>query len=135
MTAEIVSRDPFTGEEVFRGPLAGADAVAAAITAAAAGGERWARTPVVERASALTRLADLLEADGDALTNLIVREVGKRRADAEAEVAWAAMSARWYAEHPPGEEAAAGARVVPRPLGVIAAVTPWNVPLVTPAWK
>jgi acyl-CoA reductase-like NAD-dependent aldehyde dehydrogenase len=135
MTGEVASRDPFTGEEVFRAPLTGEDAVAAAITAAAAGGERWALTPVADRATALARLADLLEADEDALADLIVREVGKRRVDAEAEVAWTAMSARWYAEHPPGEETAAGARVVPRPLGLIAAITPWNVPLVTPAWK
>jgi alpha-ketoglutaric semialdehyde dehydrogenase len=64
-----------------------------------------------------------------------VREVGKRRADAAGEVAWTASSVRWYADHPPAGERAGGARVLRRAIGVVAAVTPWNVPLVTPAWK
>ena len=90
---------------------------------------RWAATPVEERAAALRRFADAVEADARALAELIVREVGKRRADAEGEVAWTAASARWYADHPPAPERAGGAVVVPRPVGVVAAVTPWNVPL------
>jgi acyl-CoA reductase-like NAD-dependent aldehyde dehydrogenase len=135
MTAEVASRDPFTGEEVFRTPVAEADDISEVIGAAAAGGERWALTPVGERAATLMRFADLVEDDASVLSELIVREVGKRRADAEAEVAWTVRSARWYAEHPPVEEMAAGARVVRRPLGLIVAITPWNVPLVTPAWK
>jgi len=133
--SEVVSRDPFTGEEVFRAAACTEATVDALVAAAAAGAERWAATPVTERAAALSRFADLLEDEAPALAELILREVGKRRADAEAEVAWTVRSARWYAAHPPQEATVAGARVVPRPLGVIAAVTPWNVPLVTPAWK
>lgn len=133
--ADAVSRDPFTGEEVFRVPASGPEAVAATVGAIEAGAERWAATPVTARAAALARFADLVDADARALAELIVREVGKRRADADAEVAWTALSARWYAAHPPAEEVAGGARVVRRPLGVVAALTPWNVPLVTPAWK
>ncbi len=83
----------------------------------------------------LRRFADRVEAEGDRLMDLLVREVGKRRADAEGEVAWTALSARWYADHPPAEEVVGGARVLRRPIGVVAAVTPWNVPLITPAWK
>jgi alpha-ketoglutaric semialdehyde dehydrogenase len=95
----------------------------------------WAETPVRERAAILERFAGLVEREADALTSEIVREVGKRRVDAADEVAWTALSARWYARHPPAEERAGEARVLRRPLGVVAAVTPWNVPLVTPAWK
>lgn len=132
---EVVSHDPFTGEEVFRTPVAGRHETAAAVTRAHAGADAWALTAVELRAQALRQFADRLETDAGRLAELIVHEVGKRRVDAEAEVAWTALSARWYAEHPPAQELAGGARVIPRPLGVIAAVTPWNVPLVTPAWK
>ncbi len=132
---EVVSHDPFTGEQVFRTPVAGPRETAAAVARAHARAESWARTAVELRAQALHRFADRLETDAGPLAELIVREVGKRRADAEGEVAWTALSARWYAEHPPAQDLAGGARVISRPLGVIAAVTPWNVPLVTPAWK
>lgn len=134
-TAEVVSRDPFTGEEVFRAPVTGPEDSAAAVARAVAAAEEWTAQPVDVRVRALRRFADRVDADADALADLIVREVGKRREDAEGEVAWTALSARWYAEHPPAEERAGSARVVRRPYGVLAVVTPWNVPLVTPAWK
>ena len=129
---DVVSRDPFTGERVFSAP---AGDPAAAVRRAAAVQPGWAARPVEQRAAALHRFADAIEADAARLAGLLVREVGKRRADAGGEVAWTARSARWYADHPPAEETAGGARVVRRPLGVVAAITPWNVPLVTPAWK
>lgn len=133
--AEVVSRDPYTGETVLRAPAATpADTRAAAARAhTAAGG--WSATPVSERAAALRRFAQAIDRDADELVDLIVREVGKRVVDAAGEVEWTALSARWYADNPPAEERAGSARVVRRPLGVVAAVTPWNVPLVTPAWK
>jgi acyl-CoA reductase-like NAD-dependent aldehyde dehydrogenase len=109
--------------------------VADAVSAAQIGARRWAATPVSARAAALRRFADILESDADALAWAIVDEVGKRIVDAEAEVAWTVLSARWYADHPPAQESAGGARLLRRPLGVIAAITPWNVPLITPAWK
>ena len=132
---DVVSRDPYTGEEVFRSPAATPADVARAVERAEAGFEAWSAAPVERRGDALRRFADLVEADAPGLTELIVREVGKRREDAAGEVDWTARSARWYAEHPPGAERAGGARVIRTPLGVIAAVTPWNVPLITPAWK
>lgn len=133
--SRVESRDPFTGELVHAGPAAGPAEVRAAVAAARAGAQRWARTPVEHRAAILRAFADRLDERAAELADALVREVGKRRADADGEVAWTALSARWYADHPPTEETAGDARVLRRPLGVIAAVTPWNVPLVTPAWK
>jgi acyl-CoA reductase-like NAD-dependent aldehyde dehydrogenase len=130
-----VSRDPWSGEVVFDCPAADDDAVAGVVGRAASGARHWSRVTADERGASLRRFAGLLERDADRLADLIVHEVGKLRGDAEGEVAWTAMSARWYADHPPCEECAGRARVVRRPLGVIAAITPWNVPLVTPAWK
>ena len=131
----VVSHDPFSGEEVFRAPVAGPSETAAAVTRAQAGAQRWGATAMALRTQALRRFAALLEAEAGNFAELIVREVGKRRVEAQDEVAWTALSARWYAEHPPARELAGQARVIARPLGVIAAVTPWNVPLITPAWK
>ena len=130
---EVVSIDPYTGERVFSAPAAGAAAVADAVAAAQAAQPAWAARR--DRADVLLGFADAAEAAAGRLVGLLVREVGKRRADAAGEVAWTARSARWYAGHPPADEAAGAARVVRRPIGVVAAVTPWNVPLITPAWK
>ncbi|HYI19732.1 MAG TPA: aldehyde dehydrogenase family protein [Solirubrobacteraceae bacterium] len=130
---DVASIDPFTGEPVFSAPSTDAATVAEVVGAAAAAQPAWAAR--TDRGAVLRRFADVVEAEADRLADLLVREVGKRRADAEGEVAWTALSARWYAEHPPAEEIAGGARVLRRPVGVLAAVTPWNVPLITPAWK
>jgi acyl-CoA reductase-like NAD-dependent aldehyde dehydrogenase len=132
---DVVSRDPWSGEVVFSAPATGDAAVARLVARAEAGAARWAAVPAGRRGDALRRFADLVDDRAEELVALIVREVGKLRREAEGEVAWTAQSARWYADHPPGEIRVGGALVVRRPLGVIAAVTPWNVPLVTPAWK
>ena len=129
----VVSIDPFTGERVFAAPSCDAAAVGRAVGAAAAAQPAWAARD--DRAAVLHRFADAVEAEAGPLAELLVREVGKRRADADGEVAWTALSARWSADHPPAEERAGGARELRRPIGVVAAVTPWNVPLITPAWK
>jgi len=131
----VESRNPATGEVLLQAPGAGEEAVGRAVAAARAAAPAWARTPVAQRAAALRRFAGLLEADPEPLAALITAEVGKLRADADGEVAWTALTARWYADHPPAAEQVGGALVVRRPLGVVAAITPWNVPLVTPAWK
>ena len=132
---QIVSRDPFTGEQVFSVPAAGAAAAGAAAARALAAQPAWAATPVSDRADVLRAFAGAVETDAERLAERLVREVGKRRVDAAAEVAWTARSARFYAAHPPAEERAGDARVARRPVGVVAAITPWNVPLLTPAWK
>ena len=120
---------------MHEGPAALAAEVATAVERAQAGAERWRNTSVDERAAALRAFAAVLRADADRLAGLIVTEVGKLRREAEGEVEWAARSAEFYASHPPPTEHAGGAGVFRRPVGVIAAITPWNVPLVTPAWK
>ena len=130
-----VSQDPYLRDRFFSAPSADAAAVAAAVGRAAAAQPDWAARLVAERAFSLRAFADAVDADAARLSDLLVREVGKRRSDADGEVAWTARSARFYADHPPAQERTAGARVVRRPIGVIAAITPWNVPLVTPAWK
>ncbi len=133
--ATVRSVNPATGATVLETEAAAPDEVDRVVARAVEAARRWARTSTDERCAVLRRFADIVERDADALAALIVSEVGKLRRDADGEVEWTAISARWYADHPPRDEVVAGARVRRRPLGVVAAVTPWNVPLITPAWK
>lgn len=131
----IESRNPASGALVFSAETATAAEVDRAVKQAASASARWAAESPRRRADLLLRFAELVERDSSVLASLIVAEVGKRAAEARGEVDWTALSARWYAEHPPREQQRAGALVRHRPLGVVATVTPWNAPLITPAWK
>ncbi|MQA82174.1 MAG: aldehyde dehydrogenase family protein [Streptosporangiales bacterium] len=117
-----------TGDDV-------ATEVTRAVDLAVAARSAWARTPMPERQAIVHRFGDLVAAHADAFTDTIVAEVGKLRADAAGEVDWTVLSAHWYADRPPRDRRVAGALVAHRPLGVVATITPWNVPLHTPAWK
>jgi len=133
--AVVTSRNPATGAIVAETAAATPEQVADAVGRAANAFSPWARLPAAERALLLVRFAELVERDRDALAALIVAEMGKLRTDAEGEVEWTATSARWYADNLPDTERSGTATVVRRPLGVVATVTPWNSPLITPAWK
>src|SRR5207249_609145 len=127
--------NPATGHVAFTGPAAGPADVDVAVERAHAAQETWARRPLPERQALLRRFADLAERAAPRLAELIVAEMGKLHRDAVAEVSWTAQSARWYAGHPPPAERRGAAAVRRRPLGVVAVITPWNVPVLTPAWK
>ena len=131
----IESRNPATGALVYATEASESAAVARAVERARAASVRWAAEPVARRAEIVAQFAELVDRDRDVLAAAIVAEVGKRIGEARGEVEWAALSARWYAEHWPREERQGDALVRSRPLGVVATVTPWNAPLITPAWK
>jgi RHH-type transcriptional regulator, proline utilization regulon repressor / proline dehydrogenase / delta 1-pyrroline-5-carboxylate dehydrogenase len=101
------------------------DAVAAALAGATEATSIWQATPPEDRAAVLRRGADLLEARMPTLAALIVREAGKTLSAAIGEVREATDFLRYY-----------GAEIVRdfdnhthRPLGVVAAISPWNFPL------
>jgi RHH-type proline utilization regulon transcriptional repressor/proline dehydrogenase/delta 1-pyrroline-5-carboxylate dehydrogenase len=105
-----------------------ADADAAAVDAALARAERaapvWQATPPADRARALRRAADALEARMPVLIGLLVREAGKTMSAAVNEVREATDFLRYYA----GESGAFN-NDTHRPLGLIATISPWNFPL------
>ena len=114
------------------------DHIAAIMAAGERGFAVWSRVPAVERAAALDRLADLIEADRDGLVELMAREGGKTLADGIAEVREAADFCRYYAaqarllfaEHevmpgPTGESD----QLARRGRGVFVCISPWNFPL------
>lgn len=135
VAATIESRDPWSQEQVYAADAATSAQVASAVERASLAQPDWSDRPVAERAELLNGVADEVTRAAADLTALIVAEVGKLHEEAAAEVAWMATSARWYAQHPPTETPEGKAQVRRAPLGVVAAITPWNVPLVTPAWK
>ncbi|WP_298216710.1 trifunctional transcriptional regulator/proline dehydrogenase/L-glutamate gamma-semialdehyde dehydrogenase, partial [Acidocella sp.] len=123
--ARPVRNPALSGDEVGRVIEAGPEELAAALAAAGEAAPIWQSTPPEERAAALRRAADLLEGRQPHLAALIVREAGKGFAAAIGEVREAVDFLRYYAH-----EAQAGFdNLTHRPLGVVAAISPWNFPL------
>jgi lactaldehyde dehydrogenase / glycolaldehyde dehydrogenase len=111
--------------------------VTAALAAARAAQRGWARTPSAERGAHLRAIADLVAENADTLAALLVREVGKPRAEADGEVAFAESLLRYNAEWDrriegdilPGDSPGEQIHLLREPLGVVAAICPWNYPL------
>ena len=127
-----------TGEPLGSAVLGDAEDVAAAVGAARRALDEgpWGRSTAAERAAAMHRFADALEARGEGTAELVSREngmpIGLSRA---VNAAFPAAVLRYYADlvvEVPLEEvraSAAGATIVRRePVGVVAAITPWNYP-------
>ncbi len=133
--------DPATGNTVASVPNVGSAEVRRAIDAASAVRSDWEATPVADRIEILHRIAAGLLAAEDDLAAIIVSENGKPMREARAEVAYAASF------FPAAADAVAGiqdefvpvdgkrVRVRYRPVGVSAAITPWNFPLAMLAKK
>ena len=133
--------NPFTGEEFASAPLGNREHVAAAIAAAHAAFPKVRATPAHARARLLSKVAALIEQRRDEFVETIIAEAGKPVAFAEAEVARAMMTFTIAAEEarrqhgelldmdalPSGEGHFGLARRFP--IGVIAAITPFNFPL------
>ena len=112
--------------------------VAQALRDAAAALPAWKKLPGRDRGSLLGRLADALEGRRDEIARTITLENGKPLAQSRGEVAMAVDHLRWFA----GEAGRAYGRIVPNqvagkrhlvlrtPVGVVAAIAPWNFPLV-----
>jgi malonate-semialdehyde dehydrogenase (acetylating)/methylmalonate-semialdehyde dehydrogenase len=134
--------DPATGEPLARVPLSGADEVDRAARAAAEAWEEWADTPVMERARAMFRLQALLERDFKGLAELVVRENGKALDEARGEVRRGIDVVEFAAGMPTLmlggalEQVSRGVdtELFRHPLGVVAAITPFNFPAMVPLW-
>ncbi len=140
-TMELTVTDKFTGERIGAVPWADAPAVDAAVLRARDAFADWRDVPAHERARVLRRAADIIEARGEAFARTISREAGKAWKHATGEVArsvetfsFAAEEAkRLHGETIPMDASASGERRVGfylrTPVGVVAAITPFNFPL------
>jgi succinate-semialdehyde dehydrogenase/glutarate-semialdehyde dehydrogenase len=132
---EAVS-DPASGEIIASVPVAGAAEALEAVEAANAAFPGWRARTASERAVLLRRLAALLEENRDDLALILTREQGKPLAEARGEISMSAAYILWFAE----EARRVYGEVVPspwpdrrilvtkEPVGVVAAITPWNFP-------
>ena len=135
--------DPATGDPLAELPLAGAAEIDAAVGAARRAFPGWAATMPGERAAALLALADAIEADADALGRLESRNVGKPLSAVPEELAFAVDNLRFFAGgarllegRAAGEYLTGYTSMLRRdPAGVVAAIAPWNYPLMMAVWK
>jgi betaine-aldehyde dehydrogenase len=141
---ETIVRDPSTNAEIARVALASADDADRAVTLAHQRYSEgvWRRAPVRERRDVLRRIADLVRRDTERLAKLESRNAGKPIAAARGEIGAVAASFDYYAgavdkfggETVPGQ--ARGTLLTFRePIGVCAAITPWNFPMAILSWK
>jgi succinate-semialdehyde dehydrogenase/glutarate-semialdehyde dehydrogenase len=128
--------DPATGEVIARVADLGAAETTRAVAAAEVAQKAWAAKTGKERANILRRWFDLMLANTDDLAYLMTREQGKPLAEAKGEIAYAASFIEWFAEEAKRVDGevlatpAADKRLVTlrQPVGVCAAITPWNFP-------
>jgi succinate-semialdehyde dehydrogenase/glutarate-semialdehyde dehydrogenase len=141
--ARLPVTDPATGEAFANVP--DSDGVDARLTveAAAAAFPAWSRRPARERAQLLKRWHALILTHQEDLARIISTEQGKPLHEARGEVQYGASYVEWFAEEATricGDivaEAVPGRKllVLKEPVGVVAAITPWNFPLAMIARK
>src|SRR5471032_3203285 len=128
--------NPATAKKLGTVPNMGAAETRAAIEAASAALPAWSKKTAQERATILRRWYDLMLANQDDLARIMTAEQGKPFAEARAEIAYAAAFIDWFGEEGkriygdviPGHQPDKRILVLRQPIGVVAAITPWNFP-------
>ena len=128
--------NPATGETLGTVPYMGSAETRRAIEAAKNAWTDWRRQPAKERSALLRRWNDLMVANVDDLGKLMTAEQGKPLAEAKGEVLYAASFIEWFAEEAkrvygdtiPSPWNDRRLVVIKEPIGVCAAITPWNFP-------
>jgi succinate-semialdehyde dehydrogenase/glutarate-semialdehyde dehydrogenase len=128
--------NPATGEVIGTVPVLGRDAVAHAVDVAEKAQKLWKKRTAKERSAILMKWFDLMMENQDDLGAIMTAEQGKPLAEAKGEIAYASSFLQWFAEE--GKRIygdviptfAEGRRVMvlKEPVGVCAAITPWNFP-------
>jgi succinate-semialdehyde dehydrogenase/glutarate-semialdehyde dehydrogenase len=132
----IAVNDPATGARVGEVPDVGRGGTSKAIDAAHRALPAWRALTAASRAAHLLAMREVLLANLDELAELLTREQGKPLAEAAGEIRYSASYLQWYAEEAKrayGETIPAGRAdqritVLREPVGVCAAITPWNFP-------
>lgn len=128
--------NPATGEVIGTIPALGKTETADAIKAAEAAQKQWAATPAKQRGIILRRWYDLMMQHQDDLGRIMTAEQGKPLPEAKGEVAYGASFIEFFAEEArriygetiPSPWPAARIVAIKQPVGVVAAITPWNFP-------
>jgi succinate-semialdehyde dehydrogenase/glutarate-semialdehyde dehydrogenase len=132
----IAVNNPASGAALGTVPNTGAAETRRAIAAAAAALPAWASRTAKERAQVLRRWFDLMLEHQSDLATLMTAEQGKPLAESQGEISYAASFIEWFAEEAkrlygdiiPGHQSDKRIMVLRQPVGVVAAITPWNFP-------
>ncbi len=132
----IPVKNPATGEMLGTVPRMGAVEARRAIEAAQASWPAWRKRTAKERSIILRRWFDLIMANQEDLAVLMTAEQGKPLTESRGEIAYAASFVEWFAEEGkriygdtiPQHAADKRIVVIKEPIGVVAAITPWNFP-------
>ncbi|EGT3628547.1 NADP-dependent succinate-semialdehyde dehydrogenase [Morganella morganii] len=132
----VAIANPATGAVIASVPVMGQVETHAAIKAAEAALPAWRALTAKERGAKLRRWFELLNENSDDLALLMTTEQGKPLAEAKGEVTYAASFIEWFAEEAkriygdtiPGHQGDKRLMVIKQPVGVTAAITPWNFP-------
>ncbi|MCT7947394.1 MULTISPECIES: NADP-dependent succinate-semialdehyde dehydrogenase [Shewanella] len=132
----VAIANPATGAVIASVPVMGQVETQAAIKAAEAALPAWRALTAKERGAKLRRWFELLNENSDDLALLMTTEQGKPLAEAKGEVTYAASFIEWFAEEAkriygdtiPGHQGDKRLMVIKQPVGVTAAITPWNFP-------
>ncbi|OYX74848.1 MAG: succinate-semialdehyde dehydrogenase (NADP(+)) [Rhizobiales bacterium 32-66-11] len=135
--ATLPVEDPANGRVIGTVPACGAGETRRAIEAAQTAFASWRRVPAAERARLLERWHDLILANAADLACIMTAEQGKPLAEAEGEVRYGASFVKWFAEEArriygrtiPAPGSDRRILMLEEPIGVTAAITPWNFPI------
>src|SRR5579885_2850260 len=138
------SRNPANRDEVIGTfPESSGDDIEMAVSAAERAFKAWRELGMVKRAEYLLRVAEVMDADREALAHTVAREAGKQINEARADVVEAIHTAQYaFSYGHIGQYGKVLADEVPskrcfevlEPRGVVVAITPWNFPIALPFW-
>src|SRR6266568_4424516 len=139
----IEVRNPATEEIIDTAPAANAADVEQAVSAAQTAFPAWKRLPAGQKTELLHEVAQKLIERTDEFARLLTLEGGKPLVENRDEMSWSAACFRYYAELGrasrgrviPSIEESQLAMVLKEPYGVVAAIVPWNYPILLMAWK
>lgn len=128
--------NPATGEIIATVPECGTIETRRAIIAAANAGPAWRTSPAIECSQILRTWCELMRINQDDLARIMTMEQGKPLAEARGEIQYAASFLEWFSEEAkrvygdiiPAPQTNRRILVVKEPIGVCAAITPWNFP-------
>ncbi|MFC3073912.1 NADP-dependent succinate-semialdehyde dehydrogenase [Shinella pollutisoli] len=132
----IAVKNPATGELIGHVPKLGASETKEAIDAAAVAQKAWAARTAKERSAVLRKWFELMIENKDDLGRILTMEQGKPLPEATGEIVYGASFVEWFAEEArrlygdivPGHQKDKRILVMKQPIGVVAAITPWNFP-------
>jgi succinate-semialdehyde dehydrogenase/glutarate-semialdehyde dehydrogenase len=135
--ARFTVHDPATGLPLAEVANLGAEHARLAVAAAHAAGPGWRARPARDRAALMQRWFQLIHQHADDLARLMTAEQGKPLAESRGEVAFGASFVEWFAEESrrvygetiPTTDPDKRYLVIRQPIGVCAAITPWNFPI------